>query len=260
MGLPLEKREDLDFAILEGEYRAGAKSLHQLAEEYKIARESLRMLAKEHGWTRDLQPAIKERTATLLRQVDENESHLPSSVWVDDNDSHSHKKTIHLAGQKPSRINEAEVIEAVAQGNAAVIRKGQKRIARLQGVVEGMIEELASQSLSADQLQHMSEFVAMVDGQMTEDKVSAKEVNTRVSAFKKILQLDGRADTAAKLATSLKTLIGLERQAHGIADNANGDADGGDKNKDVDLTVNEAARRVAFVLLSASKNKEGTAT
>lgn len=246
MGAHLTRREDIDFAVLEGEYRAGQKTIRQLAEEYNTSHKSLCILARNNGWERDLQPAIKERTAALLR-----------TVAVDTTKWHKEpQRGLRLSDYSPENTNTSEVIEAAAQNNATVIRRGQKRIARLQGIVENMFEELATQSMSADDMQHMAEFVAMVEGQMTEDKVSKHEVDKRVAAFKKLLGLDSRADIASKLATSLKTLIGLERQAHGIADNANGDADGNTQNKDVALTVNEAARRVAFVLLSASKKQE----
>ena len=43
--------------------------------------------------------------------------------------------------------------------------------------------------------------------------------------YKKVIATPSRIDSFKKLSESLKTLTGLERQAFGMADNSNGDAD-----------------------------------
>lgn len=63
-------------------------------------------------------------------------------------------------------------------------------------------------------------------------------------------ELSERIDGAKKVGETLKILIGLERQAFGLSDNANGEAD---KPKEPEMSPTEAARRVAFMLMRGAQ-------
>jgi len=59
--------------------------------------------------------------------------------------------------------------------------------------------------------------------------------------------LSSRAKVAKDLVDVLKTLVGLQRQAFGIADNANGEAN---KPEEKEMSANEMAREIAFAMNS----------
>lgn len=65
-------------------------------------------------------------------------------------------------------------------------------------------------------------------------------------------ELGARIDGIKKLTDSLKTLVGLERQAYGMADNANGEADKPEDKPAAEMNT-DVARRIAFVLTNAAR-------
>ena len=48
-----EKRKPVDWLAIEGEYRAGVKSVNSLAAEHGISEGAIRKRAKKEGWSRD---------------------------------------------------------------------------------------------------------------------------------------------------------------------------------------------------------------
>lgn len=64
---------------------------------------------------------------------------------------------------------------------------------------------------------------------------------------KALAVLASRAKVAKDLVDVLKTLVGLQRQAFGISDNANGEAN---KPEEKEMSANEMAREIAFAMNS----------
>ena len=236
--------KDVDMAILEGEYCSGRNTVRQLARNFGITETLIRHYAAEYGWVKDLAPGVKKRTKLLIARSEA----LAEGVEVP-----KIRSVPRLVAGEPA-FDEDEFIEVTAQRHARIIGKSQKRIAKLQAIVESMFEELAMQSMSEDDIRDLAELMGLTEGQTEE--VDAAKTAKRIASLRKTLNLGSRADTTIKLANTLKVLIGLERQAHGIADNANGDADGAGENKVPELSPNDIARRIAFVLTNAARKPE----
>lgn len=66
--------------------------------------------------------------------------------------------------------------------------------------------------------------------------------------------LASRAKVAKDLVDVLKTLVGLQRQAFGISDNANGEAN---KPEEKEMSANEMAREIAFAMNKLDYTIEG---
>lgn len=247
VGIAGKPRLDVDWIMLEGEYRAGLLPVKQLARLYDVEETSIRYRAKRYGWTRNVKEKIKKRTQEINA-----EKNAEQCQGLDGEQALTYRQ--HFNQHLDSPYDEDALVEAVAQHQAEIIEQSKRRIHKLQTTVESMFEELARQSLSTEQLQGLAEMVALAETQ--EDLYAdPARVQKLVNGFKKTLALGNRADIAKKLADSLKVLIGLERQAHGISDNANGDGDTPEIPVD-SMSTNEAARRVAFLLTKASLTKE----
>lgn len=242
-------RPDLDWLMIEGEWRAGIKPIKQLAREYNVHEKTIRDRATRYKWERDINERIKQRAQELTY----NEMLMDDKA--DDNPRLIPASPKHSAILDPRSEEEDEIVEAIAWKHAGIVAKSKKRIDRLQGIVESMFEELAAQAMTAEQIQGIGELVAIIDSQddMAPDPVRLQK---QINAFKKTLHLGSRADIVKKLAESLKTLTGLERQAWGLSDNANGDSD--IPKTPVELSNNDAARRVAFLLANAVRRKGDT--
>lgn len=248
-------RDDIDWVLLEGEYRAGLSNNYQLAARYSCSEGAIRLRAKRYGWTRDIKGALNDRVQ-VLTNLDSIEKAQQSVASHRDPDAVTVGK-VGLRRDAERRAadqrGEDAIIEAIAQKQAGIIQKSKARIGRLQSIVEGMFEELVAQSMTPEQLARVADLVALVESQdqMAPDP---SRMAKQVKAFKQLLALGSRADIVRKLAESLKTLTGLERQAHGINDNANGDGDQ-PTNPVESPSMNDAARRVAFLIANAARNK-----
>jgi uncharacterized membrane-anchored protein YjiN (DUF445 family) len=246
------KPKDVDVVLLEGEYRSCRKTTSELAREFGIDEAAVRYHARKGGWDKDILRAAKLRAHDLEREA------ILGIEQPRDNAALLNK----VKSMTQEEIIE-EVIERSALTQAEVLKRGRQRIDRMNTILENMFEELAAQALLKEHINDIALLISAAEGQS--DDVSEAKLERMANSFRKTLALDNRADVAKKLVDSLKNLIGLERQAYGLADNANGEADGKSKgtgeeqsNPAESMTMNEAARRVAFILLGATK-KEGAA-
>jgi hypothetical protein len=71
--------------------------------------------------------------------------------------------------------------------------------------------------------------------------------------YRKVINSGSRINSFRSLVESQKTLIGLQRQNVGLADNANGEANNEQK---AEISETDAARRIAF-LFSSVMHKKG---
>lgn len=234
-------RKIVEWEAIDPLWRAGIMPKKQLAASFGISRIALDKHFNKRGITRDLKDAIKAKTEDMVARAEVTQPEVIT-------------KEVTFVDNKllAPRLSDEEVINAAAATQTAIILKHRKNLGRLQHVVDGMIAEITAQSITSEELAHVAELVALAQGQGDEHAVSPAKVQQRIDAFTKLLGLSGRVDTLAKLTTSLKTLVGMERQAFGLADNSNGDADTPETTKP---SENETARRVAFVMMQAIQIK-----
>lgn len=135
-------------------------------------------------------------------------------------------------------------MELAGELQATVVERHKHHIAKAYAIADDMLGELKAQAMSRDDMIHIAELLAMAQGQTGE--VSPADVQMKIASWTKLLGLGNRVDTLSKLASAMKTLVSLERQAHGVADVA---PKGEDETKQPAITANDAARRIAFALL-----------
>ena len=177
-----------DWEKIEADYRAGIKTLRQIAGEHGVSHVAINKRAKRDGWSRDLSAKIAAKADELVTK-----GAVTSSVTTE------------------SRISEREIIDANAQAIVSVRLSHRRDIQRSRSITMRLLEELELQSgrENAELLEQLGELMR------SEDDKGQDKLN---DLYRKIISLPGRAKTMKDLGESLRVLVTLERQAFGLDD------------------------------------------
>lgn len=182
-------RPDVDWEAVEREYRTGIKSVRVIATEYDVSHVAIAKRAKKHGWTRDL--SAKIRAAAQAQLV-----------------------TSEVVTTAVTRVNEREIIEANAALQVAVVREHRKDIGRARSVARRLMDDLEAAIGNRETLE---EWILEACKPTSEDgKFDAK----RYAAMMKAVALPEHIGSIESLSRTLKNLVGIERQAFSIDDDA----------------------------------------
>jgi len=103
---------------IEADYRAGVKSVRQIAREHGLSETAIRKRAKSEGWARDLSAAIQAKADELVRNEAvrtevRNANRIPDKVVVDANANAVYRvQMAHRAGLgKLSGLRDSLLIE-----------------------------------------------------------------------------------------------------------------------------------------------------
>lgn len=106
---------------IEADYRAGIKSVRQIAREHGLSEAAIRKRAKADAWTRDLSAAIQAKADELVRNEAvrtevRNANRVPDKVVVDANANAVYRvQMAHRAGlTKLSELRDALLAELVS--------------------------------------------------------------------------------------------------------------------------------------------------
>ncbi len=179
-----------DWERIELDYRAGIKSLRQIADEGGITEGAIRKRAKRDEWTRDLSARIQEKAEQLVR-----------------------KEAVRKEVRAERTAAERDVVDANAQAVADVRIAHRKDIQHARSITTALLTELEHQAgpENAQLLEQLGELMRKPD-EKGQDKLN--------ELYQKIISLPGRAKTMKDLGESLRVLVALERQAYGIKDDA----------------------------------------
>ena len=168
------------------DYRAGIKSLRQIAGDSCISEGAIRKRAKRDDWTRDLSARIQDKADQLVRT-----------------------EAVRSAVRNEAKASERQVVDANAHA-AADIRLGHRKdIHRKRAIVSRLMDELEAQvgPENAALLADLGEIMRAPDDS-GQDK--------RNDLYRKIISLPERAKTAKTLAETLRMAVDMERQAFGM--------------------------------------------
>ena len=184
-----------DWEQIELDYRAGIKSLRQMAADHGIGESTVRMRAKRNDWPRDLSQKIKAKADDIVRS-----------------------ESVRSDVRTEKRISEKQTIDANAQLTASVHLSQRKDIQRSRSIAMRLFDELehAVGIENAEQLERLGELLR------DEDERGQDKLN---DIYQKMISLPNRVKSAKDLAETLRVLIGLERQAFGLDDKDNSPVD-----------------------------------
>lgn len=211
-------RRKTDWEGISREYRAGIRSLRDIGGEFGISEAMIRKRAKAESWPRDLSEQIKAKADDLVR-----------------------KEAVRKGAQGDA---ERTVIATNAQMQADAIIGSRKDISRYMRLGDALIAEVEAQTANPELFEQLAELMQSPD---------EKGMDKLNEIYRKVISTNGRVDTFKKLSDTYKVLIGLKRQAFGIADNAEGDKPA---EAPKEHSPNDVARRVAFLLMQANHSME----
>lgn len=184
-----------DWERIELDYRAGVKTLRQIAEEHGITHGAINKRAKRDGWERDLATKIQAKADALVS-----------------------KAAVSKPVSTETKIAEREVIEANATAIADVRLAHRRDIQRTRGITMRLLEELECQT-GAENVYLLEQLGELL---RSEDDRGQDKLN---DLYHKVISLPGRAKTMKDLGESLRVLVALERQAFGLDDKDNAPVD-----------------------------------
>lgn len=173
----------LDWESVENDYRAGLKTLRQIADEHGVSHVAINKRAKRDGWVRDLSAKINAAAEEKVT-----------------------KALVTKEVTKDRLVTDRAVVEANAQSIADKVLAQRKDVSFARDVVQSLFIELKGQIENIEEVKEIAKVLA--DGD--EKEMSA--------TLKKVISLAGRTDTAKKLSESLRILIELERKVLRIKD------------------------------------------
>ena len=187
----MSEKKVIDWEKIELDYRAGVKSLREIAAEHDISDGAIRKRAKRDDWSRDLSAKINAKAEDLVR-----------------------KELVRSEVRTQTAISEKETIDANAHQQAAVRLSQRKDIQRSRSIAMQLFDELEHQVgvVNVELLEDLGELMR------SEDDKGQDKLN---DIYHKIISLPGRVKSMKDLSDTLRTLIALERQAFGLDDKEN---------------------------------------
>jgi hypothetical protein len=174
----------IDWERIEVDFRAGVKSVREIAAEHGISHTAIVKRSKSADWTRDLSAKIKAKAAALV-----SKAQVSREVTAE------------------TKITEALTVEVEANVRARIELGHRSDIGRGRALTMKLFAELEGISEDPDVLARL--------GEMMINPEDDKSGRLR-AVFDKACSLPGRADTLKKLADSLRILIDKEREAYSI--------------------------------------------
>ncbi|MFH2332257.1 hypothetical protein ABK669_01180 [Enterobacter hormaechei] len=177
-----------DWEAIETAYRAGVMSLREIASQHGISEGAIRKRAKRDDWSRDLNAKVKERADDLVRKAE-----------------------VRKQVRNESTLTERVLIEATAEVIATVRMEHRGDIRRARELTNMLFDELAGECGDVAALEMLGDLMRREDDK-GQDKLN--------DLYNKIISLPSRVKSMKDLSDSLKTLIGLEREAYSIENKA----------------------------------------
>lgn len=173
-----------DWERIEGDYRAGVKTLRQIADQHGITHGAINKRAKRDGWDRDIGPKIQARADALVSRA-------------------------QVSSEVSRRVLDTskDIIEANAQAIVQVRMGHRKDAARARTLVGKLWSELDGITDHHDLAVQLGEVMSGEGG---------KDAAKMQAAYDRIVAIPGRIDGAKKLADALRTVISIEREAFDI--------------------------------------------
>lgn len=180
-----DKATRADWEAIEVDYRAGIKTLRQIAEGHGITEGAIRKRAKRDEWERDLSAKITAKADALVRKAEVRKlvrSELPT---------------------------ERETIEIGAQALAHVVEGQKGTVTSRRELGDRLFGELNAVTTQLGEFEQLGEMMA------SPDENGADKLN---ELYRKVMGLPSRIDTFKKLVDTDKALIELQRKVWRIKD------------------------------------------
>lgn len=178
------KKAAPDWERIEADYRAGVLSVREIAASQGITHGAINKRAKRDGWERNLAKRIQAKADALVS-----------------------KREVSTQVSTETKVSERVIVEANAEVIAGIRMTHRQDIARSRKVAMSLLEELEVVTENRALFEELGEVLRCEDD---------KGNDRRNDIYSKVISSAGRVSSMKQLADTLKTLVGLEREAYGI--------------------------------------------
>lgn len=179
-------RRVIDWEAVEVAYRAGARSLRDIAAEYGCAESAIRKRAGKEDWSRDIAAKVKQKADELVRKAE-----------------------VRTEVRTESAISEREQIQASASMIADKVLNQREDIRRSRATVQRLWALVDAELDHPEELAHLGKLMACPD-ENGQDKLN--------DLYHAAIGLPQQIKNAKLLADAIKVMIDLERRVLRIDD------------------------------------------
>lgn len=182
------EKKVVDWEAMEPHYRAGAKSLSQLASEFGCSDAAIVKHAKKHGWSRDKAAQVRAKADEKVRAATVSES-------------------VRAQRAQTKAKHQEAVLDAEAEVQSQVRLRHRSDIRRLRNLAAKLTDELEQQTDNLPLYQELGELLRSPNDNGV-DKLN--------DLYHKVISTGSRVSAVKQLAEILEKIIKLEREAFGI--------------------------------------------
>ncbi|VXB24547.1 conserved hypothetical protein [Burkholderia sp. 8Y] len=179
-----QKKATPDWERIEADYRAGILSVREIAASQGISHVAIAKRAKRDGWDRDLAKRIQAKAEALVTT-----------------------RTVTTEVTSEQAVTDRVIVEANAEVIANIRLAHRSDIARSRRLAMALLGELESVTENRELFEELGIMLRSED-ERGNDK--------RNDLYQKVISMSGRVSNMKQLSETLKTLVGLEREAYGI--------------------------------------------
>lgn len=179
-----EEKKSIDWERIEYDYRAGILSVREISEARGVSHTAVNKKAKQLGWERDLKAKIKAKADALVSKAEVSKE----------------VSSRRVATEKETVDSNAKLLADVRMGH-------RKDISRFRNLASKMLAELEGVTDNQDLFDELGELIRSPDD---------KGQDRRNDLYQRVIDLPSRSKTMKEMSDTLKTLIGLERDAYDI--------------------------------------------
>ena len=186
-----EEKKVADWELIEKHYRAGIKTVRQLAQEFGVSHTAVQKRATKFGWVRDLTEKIQQTAKSMVAtQV------VARSVATE------------------TKLTDAQTIQAYSEVIASVDMVQREDLGVALAVARSQMLELAGlgDPRFAGALQHLADQM----DESTEDDDGRVKTDKANELYRYIISLPGRVKMAKEIAGAHGVYIPLQRKVFGM--------------------------------------------
>lgn len=180
----LTRKKTPDWEKIELDYRAGVKSMREIAAEHGITHAAINKRAKREQWDRDLSARIQAKADALVSKAEVSKMVTAEKLET-----------------------EKATVDANAQAIANVRLSHRKDITRIKDLASSLLDELSGQTIDRELFEQLGELMFNPDD---------KGIDKLNELYRKVISTPSRIDSMKKLTEAFKNLVSMEREAWGI--------------------------------------------
>lgn len=182
-------KQAIDWDAVERAYRAGVLTVREIGRQHGVSHVAIGKRAKDHAWARDLTAKVREAVTTGL---------VTTSVTSED------------------KATEREIVEAAASQVITLVREHRRDIGEQRMLAQQLLAELHLTAMNRDEIEALIEEETRAAEDPNADKGAQQRAWVKRGQMLRAVALPQNASTLKDLATVLKTLVALEREAFNI--------------------------------------------